>query len=206
LKRGAIIAMIIMAIIWYIYERRQRRFEGTYSPSRKRIVAFFAVILVIIVSIWVNIKTNGSLAERFSFESMLDGSTRYDIYSNAIEEIKDRNIVTLIFGTGSGSSSTYVGSGIHNEILDLIISYGFIGALLYIITFFSGLNLIWKKGREKNMNISVFAASFAYIFLVGIWGSALFSHMTFHIMLTMGLFYIDGKKSLEVANDKKTEH
>lgn len=187
LKRGAIISLISMVIVYFVIIMRTNR-----SKSIKWKTFFggsFILLLIIIIVVSLNGRTGGALFNRFSAAELSFGSNRSIIYSRAISEIKSRGILKLVLGTGSGSTEKFIGSGAHNEVLELAISYGIIGVLIYISMFVGGLKQICTMidCDVESSVIGLYGMSFAYIFVVGIFGSSLFSHMTYHITLVMGL-------------------
>lgn len=187
LKRGAILALVGMIIVYWINMKEDWNF--LVVKKRTLIVTIVCLISIIILAGYVDSITNGALSERFSLDSLRDGSNRNVIYSSAITEIKSRSLLRLIIGTGSGSTTTFIGSGAHNEVLEMMISYGFIGLIIYVLSLIMGIRHIMDM-RWRNVNrtyVAVYAMSLFYIVAVGIFGSSLFSHMSFHIFLSMGL-------------------
>ena len=47
-------------------------------------------------------------------------------------QILNRNFFEFLIGKGSGSSLSIIGSGVHNEILEMLFSYGVIGLIIYL--------------------------------------------------------------------------
>ena len=192
LKRGAIIAAIIMLATYFMTDNNNNEIENSNRNEKpaKRLVYMGMFILAALI---INHLADGALFGRFTVEELTFGSTRNVIYRTALQEIRTRSIDRLLFGTGSGSTTLFIGSGAHNELLELTISYGIIGMVLYLVLLLSGIR---NASRLKTLgistkNASIYLMSLMYILSVGIYGSSLFSHMTFHIMLTMGLMTVD---------------
>ena len=126
--------------------------------------------------------TGGFLAERFSWESLTDGSSRSDKYAAAIDAISQRNFLQFMVGIGSGPRP-----GVHNEILEFLYTFGFVGLCTYAAMFVSMLRRLWFLYKEKSRYAAVYGMIFVFIFMVGLYSGVCFTHSTFYIMLTLGI-------------------
>ncbi len=177
MKRGAIIVLPFMFLSASLMNRNKKK------NVVKSIVSFVLLASVSIVFFEViNNITNGFLAERFSWESLLDGSSRSEKYATAIEEIKRRGVKSLFLGVGSGKRP-----GIHNEVLEFIYSFGLIGLCTYLAFLASMLYRLIKLYKAKSQYASVYGMILTFIFVVGLYSGVCFTHSTFYIMLTLGI-------------------
>lgn len=181
MKRGAILAMVLMLIAYFYVQSKSGKIKITI-PRIMVIVGLFVCAFFI-----VNEVTNNYLLSRFTWESLTEGSNRNILYSMAINDILDRNFVEFLIGKGSGSSLATIGSGVHNEILEMLFSYGLIGLIIYLWLIIRGIKLVFRLLREKNNASAIYAMSVVYIVFVGLVGTALFAHYTFHIMASIGI-------------------
>ncbi len=187
LKRGAIIAMIAMFLVAYFAGTRKNKNEGFQINKKIASKALLIGAGIVIAMVVVNNKMGGALLGRFSLDELRDGSDRSRLYAAAWADIKTRNLLPFLIGKGSGSSLRIIGSGVHNEELEFWFSYGLIGLVLYLITMFRGIGRTRKLIKEDMPTKRMYAMGLTYLICVGVVGSALFSHMAFHVMLAMGL-------------------
>lgn len=192
MKRGTIIVMVVMLAIYYYIQSKSGKLK---KMSASKI--FIIVILLTVAFFVVNKISDGFLMSRFSMEELLSGSNRDILYTAAINDIKTRDFFTLLVGRGSGSSLNIIGSGVHNEILEMLFSYGIIGLGIYLWLIFRGINILRQLLKQKNSATAYYAMSLVYIIFVGFVGTALFAHYTFHIMAALGI-----SSSYLVKNEK----
>lgn len=192
MKRGAIVVMVIMLAVYYYIQSKSGKVK---KLSLGRIIVIIA--LLVSAFIVVNKISGGFLMTRFSFEELITGSDRNLLYGSAISDIKNRSFIDLLIGKGSGSSLNIIGNGVHNEILEMIFSYGFIGLGIYLWLIVRGINILRQLLKQKNSATAYYAMSLVYIIFVGFVGTALFAHYTFHIMASLGI-----SSSYLVKNEK----
>ena len=183
MKRGAILALILM-LFTYCYTILKNK-----KINRKRffITVLTVLSLIVVAFILVDRFTNHYLSSRFSIEELMDGSNRSKLYSAALQDIKNRSFWILMVGKGGGASVRELGTGVHNEILEMLFSYGLLGLIIYIWMIVKGVGSIIKQLKKKDEASAYYAMSMAYIVFVGLVGTALFAHYTFHIMVSIGL-------------------
>lgn len=129
MKRGAIIALPVM----YVADVLAR----SKASGRKRDIVKPIGILLLAIALFAALFvgfdtwTGGFLTERFSFEEMASGAGRSDQYALAINAILERDWLHVLVGGGIGSSVSLIGTGIHNEWLEILFSYGVVGFVIY---------------------------------------------------------------------------
>ncbi len=193
MKRGAILALMFMLLIYFYFQAK----TGKIKITLPRIV--FVIGLFVCAFLIVNKVTDNYLMSRFTWESLTEGSNRSIIYAAAINDIFDRNFVEFLIGKGSGSSLATIGSGVHNEILEMLFSYGLIGLIIYLWLIIRGLKLVFRLLKEKSNASAIYAMSVVYIVFVGLVGTALFAHYTFHIMASIGIASGYLKREAEIS-------
>lgn len=125
MKRGAIIALPLMILADSFVEIRKH-------GSTKRFFKIIAFITVFIIALLIADKlSNGFISERFSADDLASGSGRSEQFTTVLDIIKNRNLFEFIFGCGSENVVKILGTGVHNEWLSFLFSYGLIGFLLY---------------------------------------------------------------------------
>ncbi len=177
MKRGALVVLPVMLLAGSLLDRTKKK------NFIKTILSFVAIIIFAVIVIQViNNMTGGFLAERFSWESLTDGSSRSDKYAAAIDAISQRNFLQFMVGIGSGPRP-----GVHNEILEFLYTFGFVGFCTYAAMFVSMLRRLWFLYKEKSRYAAVYGMIFVFIFMVGLYSGVCFTHSTFYIMLTLGI-------------------
>lgn len=180
MKRGAIIASILMILTYYFVNAVQKRNYVFFGK-----IMLFTVTLVIALA-WADKLSGGFLSERFSREEMLSGSGRFDQYQIVFNSIKDNSFSSMLFGNGCQRSVELLGTGIHNEWLSFLFCYGIIGLVLYAVMFFNLLRQSVVISRSNDvlsvpcfmMTVFIFVLSMistAYggyigLLLFGFWG------------------------------------
>lgn len=187
LKRGAIITLLAMIFVYAMMSDKKKGIKTMQIDQKKagKVIISLAAIAVLIIV--VDDQMGGALSARFTLDALRYGSSRNELYSAAWNDVKTRGILFFLLGKGSGSSLQIIGSGVHNEILEFLFSYGLVGAMMYVVVVFNGAKRgAWLRNISSTSG-RTFTMGMTYVVLVGVFGSALFSHMTFHIMLAMGM-------------------
>lgn len=180
LKRGAIIALPITHLCYLLIKK-----GNSIKKILKIVLSFLLLISIFLV---FNDLTNGYLKNRFSVEEILDGSGRGEINENAIKNLKSRNMMQLFFGI-KNKEEIILDSGIHNEFLSQLYSYGILGVGLYFNIYLNllimGIELIKKEGDLKPS----FCSMYIYILLLGTVSGVYFVHSTYYLMMYIGYIY-----------------
>lgn len=181
-KRGPLVILPVMYIA-YQFAIPDSRLSLSSKFSRLFVAGFFFCMLFYIV----DVISGGFLSNRFTISELQDGSNRAEMWSLALEDISNRDFASLLIGKGSGSSIELLSSGVHNEWLEFIFTYGLIGALIY---FFFGVSLFRKYLRLKK-RASEFAPIIgvlvAFWSVVGIFSGFCFVHTSFYFFATLGI-------------------
>ena len=109
---------------------------------------------------------------RFSYESLIDGSGRAQLYRYAIEDIKQRSLLNLLIGRGSGSSIQFLGTAAHNEWLEFIFSLALL-SFLYLLLFISLFRQVYLLIRTSSF-MRLYAMAVLYMLVVGMYGQIYF--------------------------------
>lgn len=130
MKRGAIIALPLMLSVEII-------FKGFIDKKiiKKFIMLGLIIVGIIVVANVIDSYSEGYLSSRFTQEQIQSGSGRRYMYKVAINDIFDRNFFEFLFGLGAGSSIKLIGTIVHNEWLQFLFNYGFLGFIIYFFLF-----------------------------------------------------------------------
>lgn len=177
LKRGAIIILPVTHLC-YIF------FQKEYSTKKiLKIILSFALLFSAFLIF--NNMTNGYLKSRFTIQEISDGSGRGETNKDAIENLKKRNIIQLFFGI-QNENEAILETGIHNELLSEIYTYGIIGLIIYLNIYLNIIMLGIKLAKKDNSIKSSYYSMFIYLILLGTVSGVYFVHSTFYIMMYIG--------------------
>ncbi len=131
-KRGALIATIVMLIVYFLI--------GTGKSGEKRniILRVFAVAAALVVAYIVVMyfveRYNLSIFDRIEKLEDDGGSGRSDRWALIIHDYtSNTNILNLLFGNGTGSVIDLTGGHAHNDFLEFLYEYGIVAFILYIL-------------------------------------------------------------------------
>lgn len=179
MKRGAILSMPIIlssSLLAHAYNK------GTLFSSAFKIIGI--LILFLLSLMLADHYSQGFLTSRFTTDALMTGSGRNEIYETSWKIISDRDISTMLMGSGTGTFSE--GLGLHNEWLEFLFCYGIIGILLYCNFIFQLLKTLHRLVKLKSNMTTIVSPLIAYILIVGLYGSIYFSHSTIFIMILLG--------------------
>ena len=128
------------------------------------------------------------------------GSGRLDIWSGAIDLIESANVFQFVFGRGFGWYNDYSQrlnipvESLHNDFFDSWVSFGLLGASLYLILIFRLIYLMIFFLKNKLPNVE-FAIASILIFIVYSIFSGVFFYIYFFAPLFVAIGYLEGEKS-----------
>lgn len=156
MKRGAIVALILMIIVDELIDVKMKRITIRHFTST------VLIILLIVSCLTVADKaTNGFLSSRFSLAELENGSGRRKQFALVLNELKSRGMAQLILGVGCERCVKVFGTGIHNEWLSFLYNYGVVGLLLYANMFLS----MAKNCKKATLKMQQFSSP-SYMMLV----------------------------------------
>lgn len=194
-KRGVIVTLPVMLFIYgYVKSIYTKKWESFIAKCLLIfIVAIPAFILVDKISM-------GFMSERFSSESLADGSGRTTNRNLALSAINNRDFVNLLIGSGHGSSVELIGTGVHNEWLEFLFSFGVIGLILYTIL---GILFLYEciKGVKKRLPYAPhMCMMMGYYYMVSIFSGFYGVYVTYYFFVFMSITRYLNEKSLQSRN------
>lgn len=181
MKRGAIIILPVMLLVHYMVDGKV---NGRKIKNIFKLLVLFSIVLLGLI--YVNNLYFNFLGNRFSSEALSSGSGRYEIYTQIIDNVLNRNAVDFLIGLGSHSTLQYIGAAAHNDWLEFIFSFGFIGILLYFQFFLALIIKAFRLIKNNYSFSSAYAVSIVYILAIGMIGMVFFSHSTLYLMALFG--------------------
>lgn len=128
LSRGALVALVGIAVIWVVVRPRQRRSSGSHRRSREAGTLAVTVFVILAGGLLVLLGLNAvqgrgvTLGERLSFGD----NGRFDLYRQALTRAAER-----FLGFGPGASEV----DIHNAYLQALVNFGVVLGMIFVITF-----------------------------------------------------------------------
>lgn len=181
-KRGPLVILPAMCVFYQLGQSNSKK--GTVS----RIINLIVILVLFLAVFAIADKASGGfLSSRFSRSELQYGSTRNELWATAIADIRSRDFFTLLIGKGSGSSIELLTSGVHNEWLEFLFSFGIIGVILYFIF---GVSLLGKFNKMRK-NYSTYAPIMgiltAFFWMVGLFSGFYFVHASFYFFAMLGM-------------------
>ncbi len=194
MKRGAIIILPIMMLVYYFIENRDDK------NMLKKMMRIVLIVLALILAFFIaDAATGGFLSFRFSLEELMYGSSRSDKYASAIAEFKERDFFGKMFGIGSSHRS-----GVHNEVLEFLYSFGIVGLVIYLMLITSMIVRFANLYRARSKYASTYAIIVVFFIVVGLYSGVYFTHSTFYLTLVMG--QIESRVREEQINEKNSDN
>lgn len=181
-KRGPIIILPLMFIAYYFT-------KSVLNGNWLKFIAGIIPVLFITFFIfnWIDDLSGSFLSLRFNAEELSTGSGRIDLWTTAINSLKQRGDLSLLIGTGSGSSVRLLGTGVHNEWLEFLFSFGLIGSTLYFFMCVVLIRRYIKLIKQKSPFSPHIGMVTVYVLSVGLFGGFFFVHSTFYVFAFLGL-------------------
>lgn len=196
-KRGAILIYCLMLPGYFVIKNI---IEGNKISSTFKMLLF---LLLFIATIFiVDYYSGGFLLNRFTREELISGSGRNILYELALENILNRNVIDFIFGLGSGSSISFLGNGVHNEWIEFLFSYGFVGVFLYANFLFTIIRKASILIKNKSKYAPAFGTCAIYIVVIGLFDGFYFMHSTLYLFLFMGAISGLERRKKELGHGK----
>ena len=187
-KRGAIIALFAM-LLCYFYTKK-RLGEAKSGLPKFLIIASVLLMCLKIVDEY----SGGVITERFSWDSLQDGSGRNTRHTMAISYLKSCDFITILTGGGAGATARILGGSAHNEWLEFIICYGVIGVLLYFNLLIVFLQRYLFLLKQKMPNAAAVGMLLVYWVCVSLYGAIYFIQSTIFVVSMLGLYSRKGSE------------
>lgn len=188
LKRGGGITLAVMIAVYLFVEL-------AYASGRHRfwysILAVTVLAIGVAVAIQIDISLDHSLTSRLASLEADEGSGRLNIYSEAIDLIRDASVFELIAGRGYQSTLAIMGVTAHNDWLEVLIDYGLVGLSLYSLLHFCLVVRMCRLIRRRSPCASAFAVSYAGFFSLSMY-SHLIIYPSYFVYLVSFWGFLDG--------------
>ena len=113
--------------------------------SFKSIIAFIAVMLIFFIASSVVDLNDTLLAISKDVDS--GGNGRTELASRALYSFFSSNVGDMIFGHGQGTVTRLLGMGAHNDFIEVLYEYGFIGFFLYLLFWISLIKRVFTANK-----------------------------------------------------------
>lgn len=130
-KTTCIVALIIVLLYFFWAQIFNKKNKNTFAVILVGIIGF----LVINKAYDVFFAGSESLYEALVNNLQDDfgnGNGRYSIYAKVWQEFKESSFGQVMFGHGYNSVDSYIGTGAHNDYLQVVFDYGVTGLFMYL--------------------------------------------------------------------------
>ena len=157
-KRGNIIAAIIPVLLFV---------HSEFKNSRRSIVKDIFVFLSLVITIFLVYKwvsSSGFFWYRWEETMEGDSSGRDFLYAKCWDLwSKSNSIITYLFGFGFDSTLLRVGKYAHNDWLEILMNYGLVGIVLYLLVFVLFVSQI-RKTKDNTSKAVLRSVLFIWLF------------------------------------------
>ena len=192
-SRNAQIAMLMFAVflIFAFFHRKKQ----IHIP--KWIVMFMVIVPILFLFVYLNVITNQSFRQIFSFFSGEGKSlyARYGIWTNALNNFRQSPFVGSYYQSSGGTGMAQQ----HNIMLDILVTYGLPILILVVIFLYAVITRVLNESQNNYQVLSVFA--FICTLFLGIGEAAMFSG-GLGIYLFTGIFLSIGNSVLRKADQE----
>ena len=182
MKRGALIVLSLMVIFGFLAEGVLRGAVRRWLVKLTLFWLFFGLGLYAADRL-----SGGFLTSRFSLDQLTSGSGRTILYTTAFSDIFSRGLVDFLIGMGSGSSVATLGTGVHNEWLEFLYSFGLIGVLLYAMLYVILLLECSKATTRTPSLLPACTMMLVFMSVYGMIGGIYFMHLSLYVFSFFGV-------------------
>lgn len=132
-KRGAILCAIAGIVIYLYYQYFYKK-DFSFKQTFKLSLLFIGT--VVLLSLFVN--EDSLVYQRIdktfhSDDKLAIYSRRDDIYASMLDEFLSSDFISFFFGHGYNGTVNLLGYYAHNDWLEILIDYGLLGAIIYLL-------------------------------------------------------------------------
>lgn len=199
-KRAGLLALFSPLIFYLCYHK-------TVSKKRILITLFVVVICLMIFfqDYFSQILVENRTLARFTDNGESDiSSGRIEIYIRTIQMFLNSSPFKMLIGHGFGAVEIYspLKMSAHNDFLEVLYDYGFIGLLIYVAVHYNLIRLLlnsYKRDCEGSIILSFIYFCLLTLSLI----SQLFNYPYFYL-ITLAIGYYEGKFNVLLRQDSKT--
>ena len=181
-KRGAILCLIVVAIFSLFYYLKSN------TISVKELVGSLILFSAVLFLGYDSYISNDYLVSRIENTQEIGLGNRAIAYSSLWNHwYTDTNLFTLIFGNGSAASVEVWGNFAHNDWLEILIDYGLVGVIVYLILFITFYNYIRKSNFEFSYMLAMYICLIVW-FLKTIFSMGYTDSANAFFMFMLGIF------------------
>ena len=192
-KRGTMVTLPAMLLVYgYV--------KGVIERNMSKYIGFACLLTIAALFILPIIDENsgGFLSERFSSEQLASGSGRTWQRDVAMENVNERNFVDFLIGTGHGSSVQLLGTGVHNEWVEFLFSFGLIGALFYFALGIYFLYQCYYFYKRRSRYAPHICMMMVYYYMVSIFSGFIGVYVTYYFFAFMGMVTYLNEREIEL--------
>jgi O-antigen ligase len=142
-KRGAIVALAVVILIFAFFYLKQNK--------SRLLLLFFSILFITVsgITIYNSLSTNEFVLSRYTSTMQGSSSGRDIIYENLWNFfLNQKNFTNVVFGNGHYFTMKITGNVAHNDWLEILISMGLFGFVIYLSLFLSVVKFAFKTKLE----------------------------------------------------------
>lgn len=148
-KRGAILCTIVGLFVYLYYQFfYKKRFSSELIIKLSFLIAFFAYVF----SLFINEDSYvfQRINDTFHPSDQMDiYSGRDEIYASLYGKFIESDFLPMIIGHGPNGTVELINAPAHNDWLEILIDYGLIGALLYLLFFITSFIICFSQKNDR---------------------------------------------------------
>ena len=166
LKRTPVIALAVSVFLIIVYKLSLKKIRINFNINIG-LVGFTSALLIIGIFLFGDYIKLG-ITDRFLSLLSDEGSGRIQIYNSILGDFGSLNILFKFIGRGYLGTNIYgtLGVGAHNDFLEILYNYGFVGLFLYISFILHLIIYFIEKYKNKESYNKYFIASFSILISV----------------------------------------
>lgn len=161
-KRSATISIMLIAMAFLLYSTKD-------SEHRLRNL-FFTIVAGVVVGYIIDRYFKGSylgLVERMSNMKNDQGTGRIPLYKDVFAVMKQNSFIDWLVGRGYGSITITRHTNAHNDALQLLFEYGFVGLLFYVMMLYFVIKRTITLKRGNSLYYMGHVASLMILLVLG---------------------------------------
>ena len=189
--KSTALLMILFGVFAYLLSNK----ENKKNKTLLNILIFFSVLLITILVAFCN-------DYLVDLGVDLTGNGRAQIWQLVIEKFNNFGIRDFFFGKSVNGVTNSIGISAHNDFLEVLFDYGFIGFLLYVFMFINLFLQAKELKKRKAKYYEVFLMSIIMTLIISLFSNIIFIPRYF-IAITFVWGYILGIDKQELFEKKE---
>lgn len=191
-KRGTMVTLPAMLLVYGymkgVLEKRLSKYAG-YACA-------LSIVALLMLPV-IDQNSGGFLSKRFSKEQIVSGSGRTAQREKAMRVVNERGFAEYLVGAGHGASVRLLGTGVHNEWVEFVFSFGLVGAMLYLCLGLHFLYQCYFFFKHRSRYAPHMSMMMVYYYMVSLFSGFIGMYITYYFFAFMGIIIFLNEKEIE---------